>query len=314
MPIHTCNALPGVYEAIWTFVPHEVIDFSKFMFIRSLVIECYGPDHMDPPTARTPWCLLGSHLPENAIRCSGHMNLFECFTQSSSMYPDDEPYTLPSLRMFPLLEKIIIQNSYQAYETANGEDPILPPVYLKALTDLPQFLVGLEIYNSYITDIGSIVMKCPNLTILRLQKNKFPIHITTFSPSLYSISVMDETFTHDIHIPAATAIISFINSRIPYIHLDPALLTTPVVRHERLIVAGCNSPYSHRVLSCNKIKFLQKMQHIFHINTYRFYQHFGSIPSRIRINNLEEDSENPIIVVMKGLKSNYPRRMAEFFA
>ena len=306
MPIHTCTASPDIFDAVWTFIPHEVIDFSKFMTIRSLVIECYGPDYADPPTARTPWCLLGCRVPQTNISCSGHINLFECFT-SPHLYPDNEPFTLPTLRMFPLLENIIIQNTYHG-------SPTIAPVYLKSLTDIPNNLRTLEIHNSLIEDIGSIVTQCPSLVTLRLQNNKFPIKIHSYPSTLHALYVVGETITHDMNISKDTAIISLIHSNIPYIYIDPSILYSNVFRHERLIVAGCASPYDECILSNNQIKFLPKVQHIVYTNSTHIYRHFGSIPSRIRINDLDADRENPIIVALKGLQSNYPRRMAEFIA
>ena len=107
MPIHTCCAAYGAgpFDAIWEYIPGECINFSKFRNVRTLVVECYGPDNLNPPIARTPWCCLGNKMSFNS--CSGNGNRFRCDPSSHN-----EPYTLPSLREFPLLEKVIISNIY----------------------------------------------------------------------------------------------------------------------------------------------------------------------------------------------------------
>jgi hypothetical protein len=125
--------------------------------------------------------------------------------------------------------------------------------------------------------------------------------------------VLGEKFTHDIHIPKETAVISLIHSTIPYIYVDKSLIHSNVFRHERLIVAGCRSHYNEVILANNKIKFLNKIQHIIRTNSEQIYLHFGSIPKRILFHNTEEEKENPIILALH-LASNYPRRMAEFMA
>lgn len=320
MPIHTCSATPDIFDAVWTYIPNEVIDFSKFEMIRSLVIECFGPDQLSPPTTRTPWCLLGTNVEEQYIMCSGQVEdllLFAPRTPTSKscsprgvsqiIETSAGPYTFPSLHMFPLLEKLIIQNTFHSSVTGS-------PVYIKAFTDIPPHLLSLEIHNSLIEDIGSIIQQCHHLTALRLHNNLNPINITYLPPTLNAFYVLGETFTSHLRIPFNTAVIRFVHSTIPYIYMDHALVApkTTVVRHERFIIAGCQTPYNPKILADNKIRFIQKVHHILFTNAQHIYQHFGSIPTRIRVSS-EEELNNPIIKAL-NLASNYPRRMAEFIA
>jgi len=329
MPIHSCTAMPDIFDAVWTYIPNEVINFSKFTTIRSLVIECFGPDQSSPPTARTPWCLLGSTVPEQYIVCSGSGqsdlidSLFAPLTprtprtpQSTSYSPrgnetpidHSEPYTFPSLHMFPLLEKLIIQNTFHSSITSS-------PVYIKSFTNIPPNLHTLEFHNSMIEDIGSIIQQCHHLTTLRLHNNVHPITLTYLPHTLNAFYVTGETFTNDIQIPLNTSVIRFIHSTLNYIHMDHAVAqVTNAGRHERLIIAGCQSPYDARILADNKIKFLQKVQHILHTNAHHIYQQFGAIPNRIRMPANDEDLAENYIIIALNLASNYPRRMAEFIA
>jgi len=313
MPIHSCNASP-TYDAIWTFTPHEIVDFSKFTMITSLIIECYGPDQEDPPTKRSPWCLLGTHLPEHSIRCSGHLDLLSCLSASNIIDQEDTgPFTLPSLNnLFPLLRKLLIKNTYPNHSS---------PVYLKSLTDLPSGLHQLEINNTMIEDIGFIISNfCPNIMILTLNNNRFPIKLTSMPPNLETFQCIHETITDDIHLQEFTSAITIIHSTISYVYIHPSVIQNhnpdalPVfLKVERIIVAGCKSPYDEQILANPKNEFGTKAQHIVNTNKYRYYLQFGSIPSRILIKPEEEEvcRENPIIVALH-LASNYPRRMAEF--
>jgi len=311
MPIHSCNADHN-YDAIWTYMPNEIVNFSKFTMIQSLIIECYGPDQDDPPTKRSPWCLLGTNLPEHLIRCSGHLDLFACLSSSNLQQDDDTtPFTLPSLQMFPLLRKLLIKNTY----STNIETPS-PPVFLKALTDLPSGLHQLEIHNTMIEDIGFIIGNfCPNVMILRLNNNRFPIQLTSMPDYLETFHCVNETITSDIYLSEVTSAINIIHSNISYVYVHPSLIQPPndlddFIKLERIIMAGCTSPYDEKILANNKIDFVTKAKHMMEINNHRYYLEFGSIPKRIRI-KVEGDCENPIIIALH-LASNYPRRIAEF--
>jgi hypothetical protein len=62
-------------------------------------------------------------------------------------------------------------------------------------------------------------------------------------------------------------------------------------------------------------KNISKIHHISRVNAERIYSDFGSIPTRIIVpEHTHIDELNPIITVMTALKSNYPRRIAEFVA
>ena len=43
MPIKTCPKTIGKCTAIWTFVPYEELDFNKYRFVKTLIIESYNP-------------------------------------------------------------------------------------------------------------------------------------------------------------------------------------------------------------------------------------------------------------------------------
>ena len=311
MPIHTCCAIPDVYDAVWTYVPGERINFANFITIRSLVIECWKPTTQDPPpTQRRPWCLLGDPRKPYGQLCSGHSNnFFQCL--SAEVIPDEGPYTLPSLYQFPFLEKVTIANLGDHRNTANVGLP--ESVYLKAITDLPPGVRVLGIHRSKIQDIGAIIASCPNLVELRLQNNAFPINIRHFPDTLQKINVIGETFIHDIRITPNLRLMSLLTSKIPAIQIDDDSDIGPHLgRHDRLMIAGCDSPYNEHIMANNLVKFHVKAAHILYINALRVYRHFGSIPTRIH-NVKEEYETNPIVTVM-CLASNYPRRMAEFIA
>jgi len=310
MPIHSCNAMPNIYDAVWTYVPNEIIDFTKFHMITTLVIECYSPEIQDPPIARTPWCMLGRGLPENSLRCSGHLDLFECF-HSAHLYKDaNQPFTLPSIKdKFPFLQQLIIQNIYTKFHTTTNPHP----VYLHTLTDLPDNLQILNIHNSLIHNIGHIVTHlCPNLTTLRLNKNHLPIHLTHLPPLLQSLYCIGEHFTHDLYLSQNTSVVSFVHSTIQYIYPHQSLLIPNTFRIGRFLVASSQSPYDETILSNPKTPFSFKIQHILNTNSHKYYLHFGNIPTKLRVQH-PNDLHNPIIVALH-LASNYPRRMAEFFA
>jgi len=58
-------------------------------------------------------------------------------------------------------------------------------------------------------------------------------------------------------------------------------------------------------------RMMAYIERVNHKKNYIVYQHFGSIPKRIRVS--AENIDNPIVVAM-NLSSNYPRRMAEFIS
>jgi hypothetical protein len=307
MPIHSCNATPNIYDAIWTFVPNEIIDFTKFTMITSLIIECYSPEIDDPPIGRTQWCMLGRGLPEKSLRCSGHIDLFACLHSSHLCKDSNEPFTLPSIKYkFPFLQQLFIQNIYTGIHSKH-------PVYLKTLTDLPDNLQILNIHNSLIDNIGHIVTHlCPNLTTLRLNSNHFPIHLTYLPTFLQSLYCIREHFTQDLHLSEHTSVVSFVHSTFQYIYPHQSLLIPNPFRIGRFIVASCHSPYDETILSIPKTPFSLKILHIFNTNSHKYYLHFANIPTKLRISSTN-DLHNPIIIALH-LASNYPRRMAEFFA
>jgi hypothetical protein len=297
MPIHTCCSVLGVYDAIWTYIPNEEIDFSKFSFIRTLLIECYGPNDMTPPTERTPWCYLKSTYPLSG--CNGYMNLFTC----NRPRQNTDKYILPSLRRFPFLTKIIIQNTYGDIDC---------PVHLDALTDLPTDLRVLELINTKITDIGQLIATCPTLATVRLHRNYYAITLLQIPPNLTKLDVYSETLTTEIHLPPSVILMSFVKTVLPRLHVHQSMTNSVFGRHDRFIISQCKSPYDESVMSCKKIPFAHKIKEVFRTNSVDMYCHFASIPDIIRrTNNIELNNTNVFVKVFT-LASNYPRRMAEF--
>lgn len=297
MPIHTCSSVIGVYDAVWTYIPNEEIDFSKFTFVRTLLIECYGPDDPSPPTSRSPWCYLTSRYPLQG--CSGYMNVFTCNRPQAN----SDKYILPSLRRFPFIKKIIIQNTYGDIDC---------PVHLDGLTDLPTELRVLEIINTKISDIGSLIATCPTLTTLRLHRNMYPITLSPFPPNLTKLDMDRETLTTEIHLPPSIRLVSFVKTVIPRLHLQHSMTVPVIGRHDRFIISQCKSPYDERVMADKTIPFYYKIREVFRTNSLDMYRHFASIPSTIRRTNNIELNNNNVFVKVFTLASNYPRRMAEF--
>lgn len=320
MPIHTCCAVNGLgpFDAIWEYIPGERINFSKFRTVRTLLVECYGPDDQfnKPPLARTPWCELGNPRCPSPTSCSGYMDYFIC--GSATRLPTNEPYTLPTLREFPLLEKVIIANIYDrsgslpaSFGIGGGGNP---SVYLKDLTDIPESVTILELHRTQIRDIGALLAKCPQLTGLRLQNNQYVIETANFPPALRKLDVINEVFVQDIQLTPELVLISMIHSKFPAFRIESEEIGRVVPgrrRHERLLIAGCDSPYDELIMSNNKIKFSNKIAHIIDINTRKVYQHFCEV--RRRIHNPYEHRDEPIVAAL-FLSANYPRRMAEFLS
>jgi len=319
MPIHTCCAAHGAgpFDAIWEYIPGERINFSKFRTVQTLVVECYGPDNLNPPTKRTPWCELGNTRCPSPSSCSG--GYMDYGPSARLLQSTNEPYTLPTLREFPLLEKVIIANIYDrsgslpaSFGSGGSGGLGHPSVYLKDLTDIPESVTTLELHRTKIIDIGALLSTCPQLTGLRLQNNQYVINTANFPPALRKLDVINEVFVQDILLTPELVLISMIHSQFPAFRIESEEIGRAVPgRHERLLIAGCDSPYDELIMSNNKIKFSKKIAHITDINTRKVYQHFCEV--RRRIHNPYEHRDEPIVAAL-FLSANYPRRMAEFLS
>ena len=321
MPIHTCSVIiPFGVDAQWTYVPNEEIDFKKYWYIRTLSIECYDPSSTTTTTTdgsnnhQTPDdCDI--QFDQSYTRCSGYCcsnNVFDDdvnadYNNDNDNHEEDqprrhqqpvvepvEPYTMPSLKyLFPKLEKLIIKNRQGTNQTT----------FLGSLTNIPSTVVYLEIENTFIKNIGEIIMNSPNLLVLDLTNNKFPIDFTHLPPKLSRFCAFKETIPNMIHAHKYLSSVYIILSKFPGItNLHPNEV------HSIMIRCG-EHPYDETILKGSRCQPI--IQHIQLVNAQEVYKHYGSIPLRIRIPNTEDDIQNPIIVALH-LASNYPRRMAEF--
>lgn len=297
MPINT--NLYAKCAAIWTYIPNEDLDFSKFYFVKLLRIECFQPTTVaQDDTPRYHRQTLIRPL-STMSRYYHHWNT----TDPSHLPPpskEDIPYTLPSLkRIFPNLETLIISNGNQCFK------PDLP-VYLHHLTDIPSTVKNLDIEYTRITNLGDVIHTCTNLQTLKLNRNIYQIDIhelRPLPPNLVRLHIYLETLAKPIHAPDSLLRVQFVNSTIPFLY---NFKYTPDASN--IIMYGCDSPYDNNIFINHSEQ--DKIQHIHLVNAHQVYQHFGSIPSRIRISS-PDDLENPIVVAL-NLASNYPRRFAEF--
>ena len=310
MPIHTCSGIPLGIDALWIYVPNEEIDFHKYWYIRHLRIECYNPTDGCPRIGflnnygSSSNCDI--HFDQLYTRCSGicYKTTSDSTSTSDSIKNTDpdtttaqEPYTLPSLKyLFPHVESLVIRNVEIGLSA--------PPAFIGALTDLPAGVINLEIEHTLIKNIGEIITNSPHLLFLRLSNNNVPITLTHLPPTLIRLNVFHQTFTTTIKAQNYLESVYIILSDLPGIeNLNPYSIKDIVIR-------GGVNPYNPGILHESSEQIIIK--HIELVNAQQVYLHYRSIANRIKIS--EDNMENPIVVAMKALKSNYPRRMAEFMA
>ena len=307
MPISTCPKTIGKCTAIWTFVPYEEIDFNKYRFVKTLIIESYNPtkrvntEHKNiinyneiypeylPILNITSLCLYSRYYHMDFMR------LYQMYYNPQNVIYNRESYILPSLTdKFPRLERLIIQNK-------NNNSV----VYLSELTDIPHTVTDLVIENTMLSNIGSIISECPNIMSLKLNTNMYQIKITKLPINLRYLYIDTETLTEPIKVNPGLRIICISQSSIPGIE------NLKYVPNSYITIDSCESPYDNVLLSNPILRTIDRVYHINMVNRHRVYTDFGAIPHRIQIS--EKNINNPIVVAL-NLSSNYPRRMAEFIA
>ena len=307
MPIKTCPKTIGKCNAVWTFVPYEEIDFNKYRFVKTLIIESYNPtkivstEHNNiinyneiypeylPILNITSLCVYSRYYHMDFMR------LYQMYYNPPNLIYNREAYILPSLTdKFPRLERLIIQNK-------NNNSV----VYLSALTDIPHTVTDLVIENTMLSNIGSIISECPNIMSIKLNTNMYKIKITKLPINLRYLYIDTETLTEPIKVNPGLRIICISQSSIPGIE------NLKYVPSSYITIDSCESPYDNVLLSNPTMRTIDRVSHINMVNMHRVYTDFGSIPHRIQIS--DKNINNPIVVAL-NLASNYPRRMAEFIA
>jgi hypothetical protein len=298
MPINCVEHHSLKCGAIWTYIPNEYIDFNNYSFVKILRIECVNQSELLEPSKDHSQRKI---YPRGAK--SHYYYNWSTTPPTSSDTIENVPYILPSIKhLFPILETLIISNGYDGITKKN-------PVYIDILTDIPPTVKMLNIEYTMITNIGEIIHTCPNLELLKLHNNLYHIYIPLQKPlpvSLTKLNISMETFTNELYVHDNLHIITILNSNIPGIQ------NLKYNNKKNLIMYGCETPYDNAIFYDNNLSQYEKIKHIQLVNSCNIYQHFGSIPTRIRVSS-NEDLENPIIIALH-LASNYPRRMAEFIS
>ena len=303
MPILTCPNTIGKCTALWNYIPNEDIDFYKYKFVKTLRIECFAPIFQEYPTQHVYYGL--NHTPPRIINpyceVSRYYYDWSAFMKYYIPITPVEPYILPSLKTyFPNLEILIIKNTMIENRKVNT------PVYIGALTDLPDTVVVLDIENTFIQNIGYIVSISPNLEILKLQQNQYKITIPKLPQSIKKIYITLETLTEPIVVQSTLKYLYLIQSNISKIE------NLKLVDHCNILMYGCESPYDNSILNERNSTYKDRIKHINYVNDQQVYLHFGSIPARIRLTH--EDDRDKHIIIALTLASNTARRMAEFIA
>jgi len=215
---------------------------------------------------------------------------------------DDEgenlpPYRLPSIAdLFPKLVYLRIVN-------------VFAECYIGELTDVPATVSNVLIKNTYIRDVSPILRFGINLVSFSVVNNAVPISMLVPFPASTTRVFMESTVVDDAMIfPNNMMSVACRQCQIPRFDgldkADPELYC---------YLQDCITPYDKRYLT--GLNTDRIVRHITKVNAQIKYSDFGSIPTRIMEHQHEHiDLANPIVVVMKGLSSNYPRRMAEFVA
>lgn len=209
--------------------------------------------------------------------------------------PEPEPYILPSIaHLFPVLR--LLRIGELSMSSSDG--------FIGGLTDIPSTVINVGIANTHITDLSTILRDGTSILYLSIKNNLTPISFSRPLPPVLIELFMENTFVSDspIVFPSTIRQVAFKHCRLPRIYgldrADPNFY---------MVMSGCITQYQAMIGSTQEI-----VEHITQVNAQRVYLELGSIPKRIKIS--EDKFEDPIVVVMKALQSNYPRRMAEFMA
>jgi len=207
------------------------------------------------------------------------------------------PYILPSIAaLFPNLCHLRIVNGFCS-------------CFIGGITDVPATLLHVLIKNTYIRDVSPILRFGINILSFSVINNVVPVSMLVPFPASTTRVFMESTCVDDALIfPNNMISVACRQCRIPRLdgldNADPELYC---------YIKDCITPYDPRYLT--GLDTDRIVRHITTVNAQIQYADFGSIPTRIREHQHEHiDLANPIVVVMKCLSSNYPRRMAEFVA
>jgi hypothetical protein len=165
------------------------------------------------------------------------------------------------------------------------------------------------IKNTYIRDVSPILRFGINILSFSVINNVVPVLMLVPFPASTTRVFMESTCVDDAMIfPNNLISVACRQCRIPRLdgldNADPELYC---------YIKDCITPYDKRYLT--GLDTDRIVRHITTVNAQIQYADFGSIPTRIREHQHEHiDLANPIVLVMKVLSSNYPRRMAEFVA
>lgn len=308
MPIHCCTVIPRGVDALWTYIPGELINFRRYRNIRSLQIECYQFSGPQPPRILSDLCTINwedtipsdTNVSSLCSQCSGRMDKLSKTEREEAiaLLATQGPYTLPSLQnLFPNLEILTITNDYIKEI----------PVFIGELTDLPNKLITLSISKTHIQNIGEMIQSCVNLRLIKLVGNVYPINMIRGPPKLYRFHIYAERFVHQLPVSEILRQLICKNTSLPegIANVDPNITTN-------ILMSGCiDHPYDNAIIEDLDLQ-TPRYNHINRINADRICLQFGSIPRRIRLTH-EDDRFNPIIMGL-CLASNTPRRMAEFVA
>lgn len=214
-----------------------------------------------------------------------------------------QPYMLPSIAArFPNLTHLRIRNW-----VSGG-------CFIGGITDIPETVVDVHLDGTSITDLTPVFRPRLHsdicLTTFSLVNNVTPITRSGPLPHGLLECYMEGVFFEDpIIFPTTVHTVTCIRCRIPIIlGLDHA---SPILN---VIIENCITPYDKGLLRASEHlpnTTLMKVNHITYVNAQNIYLELGSIPIRIKLSKGNIDSN---IVTAMFLKSNYPRRMAEFVA
>ena len=231
----------------------------------------------------------------------------EIHTSSLNLYHDEialvsalaPPYILPSIAaIFPNLNELRIGTSSVFH--------INERCFIGGLTDVPETIQDIIIDNSYISDLSPILRGGRNLESISISYNNMPILLSMPLPFTLKKFMIRSVVIEDpiIFLENITSVTcedcQF--SRIYGLERAPEDLYCYIRR--------CMTSYDNRYLVNRDINEI--VSHITEVNAQSIYLELGLIPKSIKIT--KDIVENPIMIVLKALQSNYPRRMAEFVA
>jgi len=349
MPIHTCSGIPLGIDALWTYIPNEEIDFTRYWYIRHLRIECYDP--ADGPQMNSP--AFNHHTVYNCdieydqtyTKCQGR-----CFyqqppqssviccssTSSSSVSTSTTVEETTNTTSLPAQQPYQQREGYPAYPPPPTPTVTHQPYTIPSLKYLFPRLKTLIIKNipsgvncgpTFIGSLTSIPSTVVSLEIEHTLINNIG-EIVMDSPNLVFLQIRNNqlpiknltqlppnltrfsTFRETLTTPIKA------NTHLEFVYMVqskfPGITDLNPEFVKDIMIRWGKHPYDRRLLDQSDPRDIIK--HINLVHAHQVYIHYASIPLRIRRPNAEDEyEENPIIVALH-LASNYPRRMAEFMS